>query len=249
MRRKKSLGLGFADELNRVTTRSTNYKSQKEEEWRDLLLPNYQSHLDYQISLWRPTILFCLSVALFFIIFLRLFHLQIVNGSENRQLAEGNRIQVKKIHAPRGVIYDRNGKVLAQNKPGFRLVEKRDDGSFKITQVTRDEAIKMEVSNDSAFADLEVDSIRDYPLKEITAHILGYVGQISPEELKESQFKGYNSGDKIGRGGVEESYEKLLRGVDGGEVVEVDSSGKKIRSLRTIDPISGKSLTLSIDGD
>lgn len=247
--KKKSLGLGFSDELNKVTTRSGSYKSQKDVEWRDTLLPNYQPYLDYQKSYWRPTLLFCFSTALFFIIFLRLFHLQIVKGSENRQLAEGNRVQIKKIYAPRGVIYDRNGKVLAQNQPGFRLVEKRPDGTFKITQVARDEAIKMEVSNDPAFTSLEVDSIRDYPLKEITAHILGYVGQISPDELKDSKFKNYHSGDKIGRGGIEESYEKLLKGIDGGEVVEIDSSGKKIRSLRTIEPIVGQSITLSVDSD
>lgn len=247
MKKKKNLGPGFLDELFKVTASSTNYKSQKEGEWRDLLLPNYKPYLDRAIGAWRPTLLFCLAAILFFAVLLRLFHLQIVKGSENRQLAEGNRIQIKKIHAPRGVIYDRNGQILAQNKPGFRLIEKRSDGSFKITQITRDEAINMEVSGDPKFSELEVDNIRDYPFGEQTAHILGYVGQVSPEELKNPRFNDYNSGDKVGREGVEETYEKTLKGIDGGEVIEVDSSGRKIRTLRTIDPISGKSLSLSID--
>lgn len=247
MKKKKNLGPGFLDELFKVTASSTNYKSQKEGEWRDLLLPNYEPHLDRTIGAWRPTLLFCLAAILFFAVLLRLFHLQIVKGSENRQLAEGNRIQIKKIHAPRGVIYDRNGQILAQNKPGFRLIEKRSDGSFKITQITRDEAINMEVSGDPKFSELEVDNIRDYPFGEQTAHILGYVGQVSPEELKEPRFSNYNSGDKVGREGVEETYEKTLKEIDGGEVIEVDSSGRKIRTLRTIDPIPGKSLSLSID--
>ena len=244
VKKRKSLGLGFKDELANITARSSHFKKQKNVDWKDFLLPNYEPFIEGPKNSWRAAILFCFSVIVFFTIFLRLFHLQVVKGSDNRNLAEGNRIQIKKIHAPRGVIYDRNNKILAANSPGFRLL-----GGEKIHHISRDEAIKMEVSGDSRFVNLEIDNLRDYPFKEITSHLLGYVGEITPDELKKPQFSDYNPGDRIGRGGVEEQYEKDLRGTDGGEVIEVDSSGKKIRTLRTVDPIPGKSLHLTIDGD
>lgn len=248
MKKRKSLGPGFIDELSIVTVSSAHFKPQVEEDWEDALLSNFKPYFfkpyfDDKISLWRPTVLFCLSVAIFFAIFLRLFHLQIVKGEENRNLAEGNRVQIKVTHAPRGVIYDRNGKILAQSEPGFRLVE------GKITYLTRDDVVKMEVSGDPKLTNLEIDSIRTYPLKEKTAHVLGYVGDITTEELKDQRFAGYSLSDKVGRGGVEQSYEKLLRGVNGGEVVEVDSFGMKLRTLRKLDPIPGQSLTLTLDAD
>jgi penicillin-binding protein 2 len=253
MKKKRSLGLGFKDELSNITARASHFKSQKDLEWKDALIPNYEPVVNLPNSSWRVAILFCISVLLFFTIFLRLFHLQIAKGSENRQLAEGNRIQVKRIHAPRGVIYDRNGKILASNNPGFRLVEgpaspaKR--GEEKSSYISRDEAIKMEVSGDPKFANLEIDNLRDYPFKEITSHVLGYISEVTAEELEDLKDQDYHPGDRIGRGGVEQTYEKDLRGVDGGEVIEVDSKGVKVRTLRTVDPIPGKSLHLSLDID
>lgn len=243
-KKRKSLGLGFKDELADVTARSSHFKNQKETDWADALLPNYEPAIEGPKNSWRVVILFCISALVFFTIFLRLFHLQIVKGTENRQLAEGNRVQIKRIHAPRGVIYDRNNKILAQNQPGFRLIDKG-----KVSHITRDEAIKMEVSGDPAFSNLEIDNLRDYPFKEITAHVLGYVGEITALELSLKNFADYKLGDRIGRGGIEEAYEKLLKGTDGGEVIEVDSSGKKIRTLRTVESIPGKTLTLTIDAD
>ena len=244
IKKRKSLGIGFKDELSNITVQSSHFKKQKDVDWKDALLPNYEPFVEGPKNSWRVAILFCLSVIVFFTIFLKLFHLQVAKGSDNRNLAEGNRIQIKKIHAPRGVIYDRNDKILAANSPGFRLIE-----GEKIRHISRDDAIKMEVNGDPRFVNLEIDSLRDYPFKEITSHLLGYVGEITSDELKKSQFSDYNSGDRIGRGGVEEEYEKDLRGTDGGEVIEVDSSGKKVRTLRTVDPIPGESLHLTIDGD
>ena len=244
MVKKRKLGISFVDELAEVTAHSGHFRPQKEKEWKDVLLPNFQPLFEKPTNTWGVTILFCVSVISFFAISLRLFHLQIVKGSENRQLAEGNRIQIKKIHAPRGVIYDRNGKILAQNRPGFRLVD-----AEKSRYIGRDEALKLEVLGNPRLANLEIDNVRDYPYRQITAHVLGYISEITGEELKKKQFSDYQIGDRIGRSGVEETYEKSLRGIDGGEVIEVDSVGRMVRTLRTVNPIPGKSLTLSLDLD
>lgn len=243
---KKHLGFGFSDEIAKVAVKS-HFEKVQNSEWTDALIPHYSPdhESNFQSSVWRVTILFAICVVFFFLLFLRLFHLQIVKGQENRQLADGNRIQVKVIHAQRGVIYDRNGKILASNSPGFRLVE----GEGKSRFVSREEALKMEVQNDPRAINLEVDSIRTYPKMEELSHVLGYVGEISSEQLTSLKAKSYRSGDRFGQSGIEAKYEDILRGRDGGEIIEVDSSGKKLRTLRVVPPVAGKNLYLTIDSD
>lgn len=240
--KKRSLGLAFKDEFYKLKFKNRQYKKiEIVENWKDSLLPNFDPGAAGEIkSTWRMTVLSVLSIILFFVVFIRLFNLQIVNGEENRKRADGNRIQIKVIHAPRGVIFDRNGKILASNSPGFRLI----DGS-RIAYISRDQALDFEVKNDSRFKNLEVDNIRSYPMGEIVSHALGYVGEITPDEL--GKLNEYNPGDRIGRGGTEETYESYLKGVDGGEVIEVDASGKILRVLRRTEPQAGRNLYLTLD--
>lgn len=240
--KKRRLGKAFPDELNRISSKSVIFRKDKglnPGDWEDSFLPNYQALvLSKTVSSWRLLVLLFVFLVTNFFLFLRLFHIQVVNGVKNRELADSNRVQIRVIHAPRGVIYDRNGKVLAENNPGFRL-----HGKF----LTRDEALKLEVSNSKDFNDLETDTIRSYPDGVFASHILGYVGEISQKELSELSGIPYKSGDRIGRSGIESGYEKVLKGVDGAEVVEVDAQGKKLRSLRRIDPMPGSNIFLSVD--
>jgi penicillin-binding protein 2 len=244
---KKKLGHAFKDEMSKVTIKNGHFKRPIEEQWSDVLLPNYNPslRLGLENSFWRTTIFLAAIFIIFFILLTRLFHLQVATGEENRKLADGNRILIKVIHAPRGVIYDRNGQILAANSPGFRLI---DPQTKKAIYLTRDEALEMEVRSDSRVNNLEVDSIRNYPQKEVAAHVLGYVGEVSPDQLKSLGNK-YRVGDRIGQSGIEAEYEILLKGKDGGEIIEVDASGKKLRSLREVPPIPGKNLYLSIDAN
>ena len=188
------------------------------------------------LEILSPSALSCriffsgLCLILFFIIFLRLFHLQIIEGYTNRELADGNRIQVKIIHAPRGVIYDRNNKILAANSPAFRL-NNPISVVHKVRFVSRDQALEWEVKNDPRAANLEIDNVRNYPMGEKFAHVLGYMGEISDTQLKGIEFKNYRPGDQIGKAGVEAEYEKLLRGVDGGEIIEVDAVRGTLRRI------------------
>lgn len=68
--------------------------------------------------------------------------------------------------------------------------------------------------------------LRNYPLGSRAAQILGYVGEISPEELKRLAAKGYASGDKIGKSGIEAAFDPFLRGETGEAQVTVDSLGR-----------------------
>lgn len=250
--RKAKFGGAFLDELKKYSfkTRHHTVKSQNHFDLTETFFESdssdhYQTHL---LSPWRRLVLIILPLIAFSALFFRLFHLQVTEGKENLELADSNRIQVQVIHAPRGVIYDRNGAILAQNEPGFRLTE--SSGSAKVIRyLERDEALEMELKGASAGGSLEIDSNRSYPHGDKFTHVLGYVGEITEEELKDPKFINYKLGDKIGRGGVEEAYEKVLKGIDGGEIVEVDAQGKKIRSLRRTEAIPGQNLFLTIDAD
>lgn len=251
LRKKKSLGPSFPDEVAKVTSKISRATKDWEDDWKDLLLPNFDAKHEARFIKddWviLPFSLVCLI--LFFILFLRLFHLQIIEGEENRKLANGNRIQIKVIHAQRGVIFDRNGKILAANSPAFRLIGKGEKGEKKVKFVSREEALELEVKNDPKSADFEVDNVRTYPMGEKFSHVLGYVGEISENQLKSNEYKDYRLGDRIGQSGIELQYEKLLRGVDGGEIVEVDSKGAKLRALRRVPPTAGQNIYLTIDSD
>ncbi len=249
MRKKRSLGFGFADEVVKITDKITHPTKGYEKDWKDYLIPNFDANFEIQYvkSSWIVLSFTILCLILFFIIFLRLFHLQIVEGKTNRELADGNRIQIKIIHAPRGVIFDRNGKILAANSPAFRLIDKNATGVKKTKLISREEALALEVNNDPKSADLEVDNVRTYPMGEEAAHVVGYVGEISQNQLNSREYKNYQLGDRIGQVGIEAQYESILRGVDGGEIVEVDSARRKIRTLRTNPPIAGQNIYLTID--
>lgn len=245
MKKKNFFGFGFTDELAKVASKKGYFKKIEDTEWKDKLLPNFvpEDAPDRDRGVWRVTFLASIFLICFFALFLKLFHLQVVQGKVNRSLADGNRIQVKVIHAPRGVIFDRNGVILASNSPGFRLDEKNK----KIRLISREQALELEVKNDPKFSSLEIDNVRVYSKGEKFAHVLGYVGEISEDELAEERYKGYRLGDRIGKSGIEAQYEKILRGIDGGEIIEIDSKGEKLRTLRTNPPIPGKNIYLSID--
>jgi penicillin-binding protein 2 len=95
--------------------------------------------------------------------------------------------------------------------------------------------------------DLEAQPVRDYPYARIGSHIFGYVGQITEDEYRERKNHGYSPNDVIGKDGLEEHYDDLLRGTPGGEQIEVDAQGRLVRRLGPVDPIPGHSLILSID--
>jgi penicillin-binding protein 2 len=90
---------------------------------------------------------------------------------------------------------------------------------------------------------------RSYPLKEAAAHLLGYLGEVTEDEiglLREGGVK-YAIGDRVGRSGLERVFEKELRGIDGGRVMEVDNKGQEVRELGSRMPKSGGDLHLGVD--
>jgi penicillin-binding protein 2 len=120
--------------------------------------------------------------------------------------------------------------------------------------------IKQEVSADEqAFIEAhrnelpELETIdverRLYPRDGFAAHLIGYVGEVSEEDLNNPRYAAYEPGDVVGKAGVEETYDQLLRGQDGSRDVVVDSHGREVGYLRTQHAIPGQDLKLTIDID
>jgi len=196
---------------------------------------DYDSRNNPMRDLFLPVALVVVVVFLF----LRLFYLQILQGSRFRYLANSNRIRTIIVHAPRGVIFDRSGNPLVFNIPGFRETIKG-----KTVQIEEKEALSLIAKGKK---DLEVDSLREYSYKDALAHVLGYLGQISKNELLMQQYSSYNSGELIGKSGIEQEYESKLKGIDGKQLVEIDAQGNAVRKLGESDPIPGQDITLTID--
>ncbi|MBI3950819.1 MAG: penicillin-binding protein 2 [Acidobacteria bacterium] len=92
--------------------------------------------------------------------------------------------------------------------------------------------------------------VRRYPDGGLLAHVVGYVGEISPQQLEQPEYKDqYRPGDIIGKAGVEKVYDRLLRGRDGMRRVIVDSTGREVGEIERVDPIPGQDIRLAIDLD
>ncbi len=129
----------------------------------------------------------------------------------------------------------------ARNRPPFEdVVLVRDLDWERIVKI---ETHQFELPGVS----VQVGPRRTYPFGEMAAHLLGYVGEVNQHE-RETR-RGYHLGDLIGKAGAERYWEDYLRGVDGGQQVEVDSVGRKLRVLSEVDETPGNSLVLTIDRD
>ena len=217
-------------------------------------------------------------IFLFLILSIRLFFLQVIQYENYRRLSEETRLILMPLRAPRGKILDRKGKVLATSVPGFSVFVERGITKDEINLLSKISGISVEeikkrvekggnparvlskVSPEviSGIAErkemlphvrIDIEPMRYYPLGPITSHFLGYVAQISEEEL--SIFQGYRMGDKVGKKGIERFYEEYLKGKDGARYLEVDAKGRIIGDMpeREIPPRPGYTLILSISRD
>jgi len=230
----------------------------------------------------KIAILFILAV--FGILILRLWILQVVNGPAYRAKSEHNRIRLQDIPPFRGMILDRNAEVLVDNRPSYdlyvipeevqnrsqllnrlsrlggihremaeRILDKAAAGyPFKPVCLKRDMSRDELASIESHRFDLPGVMIRVRPQRHyfyegLASHVLGYVGEISDDQLMSGRFPKNRAGDLIGKRGVELKWQSQLNGIRGGEQVEVDAAGRKIAVVSRRAPISGANICLTID--
>lgn len=101
------------------------------------------------------------------------------------------------------------------------------------------------------FPELEVvqEPRRLYPQDGLAAHVIGYVGEVSEQELNTSEFATYSQGELVGKSGLERQYNEILKGVDGQRRVVVDVAGREHEVLESAEATPGQNLQLTIDLD
>ncbi|WP_026180249.1 penicillin-binding protein 2 [Hahella ganghwensis] len=215
----------------------------------------------------------------------RYYYLQVVQHDVFSTLSDRNRMQLQPITPTRGLIYDRNGVLLADNQPTFSLtivkervsdmeetltslsdlieITPEDLASFEKrlyqrrrsyesvtlkTRLTEDEIARIAVNRHLlSGVEVEAELIRYYPQGEDFAHMLGYVGRISEQELKNVDPANYSGTQYYGKLGVEGHYEELLHGKAGFQTVETDVRGRVLRVLEKVAPAPGADISLHID--
>jgi penicillin-binding protein 2 len=236
----------------------------------------------------RVGILGMLALAVFAVLFLRLWALQVLSGAQYLRAAQENQLRTVRVQAPRGPILDRYGRVLVTNVAGSavqiwpsdlpkrrsqRVHELRALANlvhvplWQIAAAIRKHRsdpvtpvkVKLGVSEaqvgylkerQDEFPGVQVAQsyVRRYPHSTLAAHLLGYVSEISPSQVKRLRKQDYHPGDEIGQAGVESSYDKYLRGKAGVARLRVDSLGRPKSNLElTVPPHSGNALRLTVD--
>ena len=223
-------------------------------------------------------------ILLLLLLILSLTKLQVFEHQHFTTLSQDNRVKVQPLPPTRGLIYDRNGTILAQNVSTHSLeitpervpdLEQTLEQLGKIIIITEKDRkrfdrlrrqqrrfdsipirVHLEEEEVARFAvnrhrfpgvDIQAKLLRGYPLGEKTAHVLGYVGRINKQELKEIDNSAYSGTTHIGKTGVEKTYEEVLHGKVGLQQVEVNALGRVIRVLKSQAPIPGQNLHLSLD--
>jgi penicillin-binding protein 2 len=233
------------------------------------------------------------TVAIFIIILLltaglisRLVYLQVVGHEHYSTMAKSNRIKIIPQPPTRGIIYDRHGRILAENLPSYSLElipeQIKDlDGTLqklqllleipdeKIAQFLKQKhrskrfasiPLLLRMSDDKVakFAvvrpyypgvDVHARLIRHYPYKELTSHVVGYVGRINEKELKKLPISEYRGTHHIGKVGIEKTYESQLHGQTGYSEIETNAQGRAVKTVSSDDPVPGENLHLALDVD
>lgn len=251
----------------------------------------------------RVVSLAVLVAIVFIVLAARLWHLQVLTSEDYALSAEATQTREVKDPAQRGVVYDRNGEVLANNVSGLNVtvipsaigrgkveelsnilgadtetVLERYDFALQTTpyasMLVQENADKNAVTYISErteeFPGVTVndDWVRNYPNGQLAAHVLGYTGAVTEDELGQEPFVGLANDAVVGKSGVELAYEKMLRGKAGKKEYSVDALGRVValrradgtradgrpevapelgRPDKIVDPVTGKDLTLTLD--
>lgn len=244
----------------------------------------------------RLTVIQILVLSLLATLLGRLWYIQVLAGGEARELAERSSIRFVYEQAPRGFIFDRQGRTLARNRTALTVAldvslvpeDRRDEVIRDLAQtIGMDEGEVREIVEDPrigphtprpiavdvdedvviylhehgdrfpGITDLEI-PVREYPMGPVAAHVVGHIGEVSPEELEASQRRAqaadegatvreYRLGDLVGKLGVERVYEDWLGGKPGTKKIAVDVRGQRVQDFGYRPPERGWDAILTID--
>jgi penicillin-binding protein 2 len=210
----------------------------------------------------------------------QLWYLQALEGGHLQAMSDKNRIRIRPVAAPRGILFDRNGLPLVDNRPAFTLslipreMDDRDTVLARLAILLKIPLVELQASLDRVPADsmlpmrvrrglsledvtkveerklelpgviVEVEPQRVYPTSTFAAHLLGYVREVSEDQLRQGR---YRRGDMIGQSGLERVLDEYLRGRDGGERIEVDALGRPVQVMKRDEPNPGAQVITTVD--
>ena len=220
------------------------------------------------------------------VLFVRLWFLQIISGATYRRKSESNRIDLRDILPVRGMVFDRNGELLVDNRASFavgvipediknldgliddisRLIEIDSLSANKTINeglrrnpfnpvyikkgLTRDELARIETNIfHMPGVIIEVKPKRHYIYGPFASHLIGYLGEIDKGQLNKEGYKRNKTGDFVGKFGIEKKWQRYLNGVRGGQQIEVDAAGRRLRVLYQKAAEPGFNVYLTIDKD
>ncbi|MCD5383151.1 penicillin-binding protein 2 [candidate division WOR-3 bacterium] len=202
-------------------------------------------------------------ISVFGVLLLRVFWLQIVQAERYGRLSKENYVKQVIVRAPRGNIYSSEKILLADTRAGYTLYLPPGTTSpfleetlgivldaSEDVKIVRDIPFKTvswieERGLDISGVEILAEPVRRYYYGNTISHIMGYVGEISKQELE--RMKGYKAGDLVGKKGIEREYERYLRGDDGVDYIEVDVMGRELGAFSPgRSPIPGADIYLSI---
>ena len=211
------------------------------------------------------------------------WYFQIFQHAKFREMAENNHQRTLPLRAPRGVIFDRHGEVLVENRASFNIsimrehsrdldrtvrllaevvgrdeqefrevVERhRREPSYRPIVMVQDASLAQVAAVTARRLDFELPDVvvqevptRRYPAQALGAHLLGYVGEASEQQMGDA---GVPSGTVIGQSGLERTYNRVLMGEDGAKRVVVNSVGREIRTLDEVAPVEGRRIQVTLD--
>lgn len=216
----------------------------------------------------------------------RLSDLQIQGHEYYTTRANDNRLRVVPVPPVRGLIYDRNGVVLAENRPAFGLeitpeqvedlptllaqignlieltesdIQRFNDRVSRTpryrgvplrTHLNMEEVALLEVNrHDLRGAEVTAGLTRNYPLSSEGAHVVGYVGGITEDDLQRIDTASYQGLGQIGKTGLERFYEDRLRGMPGARIIEANAFGRPLREIENRPGQAGQNLHLTLDSE
>lgn len=224
--------------------------------------------------------------ALLGILLVGFFRAQVLRSGAYRLRSESNRLRALAVPAPRGAILDREGRIIADNVPGYAIsllpapVDSLRATLYRLSPYlgltgARIEAILARarrypyqpvlVDGDASFDEvsaveerradfpgilIEMRPKRRYVHGAVTAHVTGYVSEVSEAELARPEFAGYVPGQSVGKDGIERAYEVLLQGRQGVRYVEVDALGRIVGEFRPrpeVPAVPGRTLRVNLD--
>lgn len=169
-------------------------------------------------------------------------------------------LQVKPLELPnskerRADLFERLGEIAALRPKQIRRAIREEQKLCSACPATLRRDVPFDTvyylrENQARFPGVSVERVfvRRYPQGTLAAHILGYPGEVSTEDLEDPAFEGLQPGDQVGQIGAEGAYDNVLRGVDGDSRVQVDAAGQPTGGvLSEREPQPGNDLVLSID--